>query len=161
MLTLTPSLPLPAVSLFMCRHSSAAVMPRGSDCIHWRCWWLPLPSHFFFLLPFQLLHRCVIRCVCGCWWRGRRGCVFHTATPPASCHQLQAGGCLFALMAEGEEGVTFTGCVYGCSSSLLPHAMLCCLLVPAWHVLLTPSHTTTTPVMASWPHCPSSPLPSL
>ena len=36
--------------------------------------------------------------------------------------------------------------------------MLYCLLVPACHMLLTPSHATTTSVMASWPHCPSSPL---
>ena len=49
-LTPTPSLPLLAVSLFMCRQSSAAVMPCGSDCTHWRCWWLPLPSHLL-LLP--------------------------------------------------------------------------------------------------------------
>ena len=35
--------------------------------------------------------------------------MFHTATPPTSCQQLQAGGCLFVLVAEGEEGVTFTG----------------------------------------------------
>merc|ERR1719326_260079 len=46
-------------------HGSAAEMPCGSDCIHWRCWWLPLPSHFFFLLPFLLLHRCVTRLQIG------------------------------------------------------------------------------------------------
>merc|ERR1719326_1679056 len=58
-------------------HGSAAEMPCGSDCIHWRCWWLPLPFHFFFLLPFQLLHRCVTRCVCVCvLMEGERGCVF-------------------------------------------------------------------------------------
>ena len=50
MLTPTPSLPFLAVSLCMCRHGSAAVMPCGCDCTHWRCWWLPLPFHFFLLL---------------------------------------------------------------------------------------------------------------
>ena len=48
--TLTPSLPFLAVPLWMCRHSSAAVMPCGCDCTPLRCWWLPLPSHLL-LLP--------------------------------------------------------------------------------------------------------------
>ena len=111
--TLTSSLPLPAVPLCMCRHGSAAVMPCGSDCIHWRCWWLPLPFHFFFLLPFQLLHRCVTRCVCVLM-EGERGCVFRTTTPPASCQQLQAGGCLFVLVAEGRR---VCHCACGCTTS--------------------------------------------
>ena len=135
----------------MCRHGSAAEMPCGSDCIHWRCWWLPLPFHFFFLLPFQLLHRCVTRCVCVCvLMEGERGCVFHTTTPPASCQQLQAGGCLLVLVAEGRRRVCHIHrlCVW---LHLLspPRAMLCCLLVPAWHVLLTPSRIRTF-VFATW-----------
>ena len=55
MLTPTPSLPLPAVPLCMCRHGSAAVMPCGCDCTHWRCRWLPLPFHLLLLLP-SLFH---------------------------------------------------------------------------------------------------------
>ena len=137
MLTATSSLPLPAVSLCMCRHGSAAVMPCGCDCTHWRCRWLPLPSHL--LLPLLSLFYFSIAAssgVCGCWWRGRRGCVFHTATPPASCHQLKAGGCLFVLVAEGRR---VCHCACGCSSSSLALAVLCCLLVPPCHMVLTPS----------------------
>ena len=125
--TLTPSLPLPAVPLCLCRHGSAAEMPCGSDCIHWRCWWLPLPFHFFFLLPFQLLHRCVTRCVCVCvLMEGERGCVFHTTTPPASCQQLQAGGCLLVLVAEGRRRVCHIHrlCVW---LHLLSPPVLCCV----------------------------------
>ena len=83
---------------------------------------LPPPPPLFPYTSPSLRHQ-----VCGCvrWWRGRRGCVFHTATPPTSCQQLQAGGCLLVLVAEGEGGcVTFTGCPCGCSSPPLPHAVL-------------------------------------
>ena len=94
--------------------------------------------------------------VCGCvrWWRGRRDACF---TQPH--HRPLANNS--RLVAEGGGGcVTFTGCACGCTSSpsSLPLAVLYCLLVPACHMLLTPSHATTTSVMASWPHCPSSPL---
>ena len=44
-----------AAPLFMCRHCSAAVMPCGCDCTHWRCWWFPLPFHLLFLFP-SLFH---------------------------------------------------------------------------------------------------------
>ena len=83
-LTPTPSLPLLAVSLFMCRHGSAAVMPCSCDCIHWRCWWLPLPSHL--LPPFStslFLLRCFVASLPGvrwCWWRGKGMRVSHSHT---------------------------------------------------------------------------------
>ena len=155
MLTPTSSLPFLAVSLCMCRHGSAAVIPCGCDCTHWRCWWLPLPFHFFLLLLLSssytspLLRHQVCVCVLVEREKGMRVSHSHTTglLPTTAGWWLRGGGC-----------VTFTGCPCGCSSSL-PHAVLCCLLVPAWHVLLTPSHaTTTTSVMASWPHCLSSPL---
>ena len=62
---------------------------------------------------------------------------------------MQAGGCLFVLVAEGEEGVSHSQAVRVVAPSLLPHAMLCCLLVPAWHMLLTPSRIRTF-VFATW-----------
>ena len=125
MLTPTPSLPLPAVSLCMCRHGSAAVMPCGSDCIHWRCWWLPLPSHFFFLLPFQLLCCFITRCVGSVCGEGEGDACF---TQPH--HQPLANNCRLVAAClcwwlRGEGGcVTFTGCPCGCSSPPLPHAVL-------------------------------------
>ena len=59
MLTPTPSLPLPAVPLCMCRHGNAAEMPCGCDCTHWRCWWLPFHLLFLLLLLF-LLHLSIV-----------------------------------------------------------------------------------------------------
>ena len=148
MLTPTPSLPLPAVPLCMCRHGSAAVMPCGCDCTHWRCRWLPLPSHL--LLPLLSLFYFSIAAssgVCGCWWRGRRGCVFHTATPPASCQQLLAGGCLFVLVAEGEEGVSHSQAVRVAVPPSFP--MLCCV-VCWYHHGTCCSHPATPRPHQSW-----------
>ena len=146
MLTPTPSLPLPAVSLCMCRHGSAAVMPCGCDCTHWRCWWLPLPSHFFFLLPFQLLCCFITRCVGSVCGEGEGDACFTQPhhRPLANncrlvvaclCWWLRGGGCVTVRVAAPHPPP--------------PRAMLCCLLVPAWHVLLTPSRIRTF-VFATW-----------
>ena len=159
MLTPTSSLPLPAVPLCMCRHGNAAEMPCGCDCTHWRCWWLPFHLLFLLLLLF-LLHLSIVASsgvwVCALVER-EKGCVFHTATPPASCQQLQAGGCLFVLVAEGVEGVSRSQAArVAAPPPPPPHAMLCCLLVTAWHVLLTPSRIRTN-VFATWArHRPQS-----
>ena len=161
---LTPSLPLLAVSLCMCRHSSAAVMPCGCDCTPLRCWWLPLPFHFFFLLLLSssytspsLRHQvCVCVCVCV-GGEGEGGACF---TQPH--HQPLATNS--RLVAEGEEGVSRSQAVRVAAPPLPPpFPLLCCIVCWCQHGTCCshPAHTTTTPVMASWPHCLSSPLPSL
>ena len=113
-------------------------MPCGCDCTHWCCWWLPLPSHFFFLLFLFYLSIAALPGVrvCKCVLVEREKGMFHTATAPASCQQLKAGGCLFVLVAEGRR---VCHCACGCSSSSLALAVLCCLLVPPCHMVLTPS----------------------
>ena len=97
--------------------------------------------------------------VCGCvrWWRGRRDACFTQPHHRRLANNFRLVAACLCLLLKGED-VSRSQALCGCSSSLLPHAVLCCLLVPPWHVLLTPSHTTTTSVMASWPHCLSSPL---
>ena len=158
MLTLTPSLPFLAVPLCMCRHGSAAVMPCGCDCTHWRCWWLPLPSHLLLLL-LPLFHFSVASLPGVCVGGEGRGCVFHTATPPASCHQRQAGGCLFVLVAEGEEGVTFTGSV--CVAAPPPPPSPCCTVLFVGVSMAHAAHTQPHHhhichgIMASLPLLPS------
>ena len=148
MLTPTSSLPLPAVSLCMCRHGSAAVMPCGCDCTHWRCWWLPLPFHFFLLLLLlsssytsPLLRHQVCVCVLVEREKGMRVSHSHTTgllpTTPG-------------WWLRGEEGVSRSQAVRVAAPHPPPlRAMLCCLLVPAWHMLLTPSHIRTF-VFATW-----------
>ena len=132
------------LTLHVCRHGSAAVMPCGCDCTHWRCWWLPLPSHLLLLL-LPLFHFSVASLPGVCVGGEGRGCVFHTATPPASCHQRQAGGCLFVLVAEGEEGVSL--CVW--LHHILPLPMLCFAVCWCQHVTCC-SHPATPPPHQSW-----------
>ena len=151
----SPSL---AVSLFMCRHGSAAVMPCGSDCIHWRCWWLPLPSHFFFLLPFQLLCCFITRCVGSVCGEGEGdACFTQPHHRPLATNSRLVAACLCWWLRGG-------GCVtVRVAAPPLPLPLLCCVACWCQHGTCCshPAHTTTTPVMASWPHCLSSPLPSL
>ena len=91
-------------------------MPCGCDCTHWCCWWLPLPSHFFFLLFLFYLSIAALPGVrvCKCVLVEREKGMFHTATAPASCQQLKAGGCLFVLVAEGRR---VCHCACGCTTS--------------------------------------------
>ena len=151
MLTPTSSLPFLAVSLCMCRHGSAAVMPCGSDCIHWRCWWLPLPSHFFFLLLLSssytspsLRHQvCVCVCVCV-GGEGEGGACF---TQPH--HQPLATNS--RLVAEGEEGVSHSQAV-----------RVCCAVLLVGTSMARAAHTQPPPPPhLSWHRGLSSPLPFL
>ena len=138
-LMLTPSLPLPRCpTLHVCRHSSTAVMPCGCDCTHWCCWWLlpPIPLLLPPPLPFPLLCCFITRCVGSVCGDGESDACF---TQPH--HQPLANNCRLVV-----------ACLcWWLRGRRVSHsqAMLCCLLVPAWHVLLTPSHIRTS-VFATW-----------
>ena len=158
MLTPTSSLPFLAVSLCMCRHGSAAVMPCGCDCTHWRCWWLPLPSHFFFLLPFQLLCCFITRCVGSVCGEGEGdACFTQPQHRPLASNSRLVAACLCWWLRGG-------GCVtVRVAAPPLPLPLLCCVVCWCHHATWCshPAATTTTRVMASWPNCLSSSLPSL
>ena len=105
---------------------------------------LPPPPPLFPYTSPSLRHQ-----VCGCvrWWRGRRGCVFHTATPPTSCQQLQAGGCLLVLVAEGGGRVCH---IHRLSVWLfLPPPSPCCVVCWCQHGTCC-SHPATPPPHLSW-----------
>ena len=159
-LTPTPSLPLLAVSLFMCRQSSAAVMPCGSNCIHWRCWWLPLPSHL--LLPLLSLFYFSIAassgvCVCAGGEGEGDACFTQPHHRPLATNSRLVAACLCWWLRGG-------GCVtVRVAAPPLPLPLLCCVVCWCHHATWCshPAATTTTRVMASWPNCLSSSLPSL
>ena len=74
--------------------------------------------------------------------------MFHTATAPASCQQLQAGSCLFVLVAEGKEGVSHSQAAR-VAVPPPPFLMLCCVACWCQHGKCC-SHQPTPPPHLSW-----------
>ena len=146
MLTLTPSLPFPRCltlhvqAQLRCRVAVTAPIGAAGGC----------PSHptsssssSFSTSPSLRYQVCV--CASVCWWRGRKGCFTQPQHRPLASNSRLVAACLCWWLRGG-------GCVtvrVAAPHPPPPRAMLCCLLVPAWHVLLTPSRIRTF-VFATW-----------
>ena len=120
----------------MCRQSSAAVMPCGSNCTHWRCRWLPLPSHL--LLPLLSLFYFSIAassgvCVCAGGEGEGDACFTQPHHRPLATNSR--------LVAKGEEGVSL--CVWLHLLSPLPSP--CCAVLFVGATMPHGAHTQPPP----------------
>ena len=158
MLTLTPSLPFPRCltlhvqAQLRCRVAVTAPIGAAGGC----------PSHptsssssSFSTSPSLRYQVCV--CASVCWWRGRKGCFTQPQHRPLASNSRLVAACLCWWLRGG-------GCVtVRVAAPPLPLPLLCCVVCWCHHATWCshPAATTTTRVMASWPNCLSSSLPSL